>query len=135
MFRIWRRLSASNIKSRIFEMTRKENFVRFFFLPIQRNKGRKYFPPMLQFILPCFFQGRLFSYNDTHRHRLGANFQQIPVNCPYRYKKGLIITAVYLPSIFFGTNDFRFSNVFIIANKILASFKELEFKTTRGMDR
>lgn len=29
-------------------------------------------------------QGRLFSYNDTHRHRLGANFTQIPVNCPYR---------------------------------------------------
>lgn len=31
-------------------------------------------------------QGRLFSYNDTHRHRLGANFSQIPVNCPYRSK-------------------------------------------------
>ena len=31
-------------------------------------------------------QGRLFSYNDTHRHRLGANFLQIPVNCPYRAK-------------------------------------------------
>ena len=30
------------------------------------------------------FQGRLFSYDDTHRHRLGANFHQIPVNCPYR---------------------------------------------------
>ncbi|KAF2361008.1 Catalase immune-responsive domain [Trinorchestia longiramus] len=29
-------------------------------------------------------QGRLFSYTDTHRHRLGANYQQIPVNCPYR---------------------------------------------------
>ncbi|MPC50492.1 Catalase [Portunus trituberculatus] len=29
-------------------------------------------------------QGRLFSYNDTHRHRLGANYHQIPVNCPYR---------------------------------------------------
>merc|ERR1719204_893477 len=29
-------------------------------------------------------QGRLFSYNDTHRHRLGANWDQIPVNCPYR---------------------------------------------------
>lgn len=25
-------------------------------------------------------QGRLFSYPDTHRHRLGANYQQIPVN-------------------------------------------------------
>ncbi|MCL4137193.1 UNVERIFIED_CONTAM: hypothetical protein GTU68_012854 [Idotea baltica] len=28
-------------------------------------------------------QGRLFSYNDTHRHRLGANYLQIPVNCPF----------------------------------------------------
>ncbi|KAK6638501.1 hypothetical protein RUM43_006768 [Polyplax serrata] len=29
-------------------------------------------------------QGRLFSYADTQRHRLGANYLQIPVNCPYR---------------------------------------------------
>eukprot|EP00002_Diphylleia_rotans_P028023 TRINITY_DN564_c0_g1_i2.p2 TRINITY_DN564_c0_g1~~TRINITY_DN564_c0_g1_i2.p2 ORF type:complete len:482 (+),score=81.35 TRINITY_DN564_c0_g1_i2:1653-3098(+) len=29
-------------------------------------------------------QGRLFSYPDTHRHRLGGNYHQIPVNCPYR---------------------------------------------------
>ncbi|KAL8429191.1 hypothetical protein ACSSS7_006721 [Eimeria intestinalis] len=27
-------------------------------------------------------QGRLFSYPDTHRHRLGANYDQIPVNVP-----------------------------------------------------
>ena len=27
-------------------------------------------------------QARLFSYPDTHRHRLGANYQQIPVNSP-----------------------------------------------------
>lgn len=27
-------------------------------------------------------QSRLFSYPDTHRHRLGTNYQQIPVNCP-----------------------------------------------------
>lgn len=27
-------------------------------------------------------QARLFSYADTHRHRLGANFMQIPINCP-----------------------------------------------------
>ncbi len=32
------------------------------------------------------FQGRLFSYGDTHRHRLGANYLQLPVNCPYRAK-------------------------------------------------
>ena len=35
------------------------------------------------YVLP---KGRLFSYNDTHRHRLGANFSQLPVNCPYRTK-------------------------------------------------
>ncbi|GFV13657.1 catalase [Trichonephila clavipes] len=29
-------------------------------------------------------QGRLFAYADTHKYRLGANFLQIPVNCPYR---------------------------------------------------
>lgn len=29
-------------------------------------------------------QGRLFSYPDTQRHRLGVNYDQIPVNCPYK---------------------------------------------------
>ncbi|ANB14979.1 catalase A [Sugiyamaella lignohabitans] len=29
-------------------------------------------------------QSRLFSYSDTHRHRLGVNYQQIPVNCPLK---------------------------------------------------
>lgn len=28
-------------------------------------------------------QGRLFSYPDTHRHRLGTNYTQIPINQPY----------------------------------------------------
>jgi catalase len=27
-------------------------------------------------------QGRLFSYHDTHRHRLGANYHLLPVNAP-----------------------------------------------------
>jgi len=31
-------------------------------------------------------QGRLFSYPDTHRHRLGVNHEQIPINCPYASK-------------------------------------------------
>uniref|UniRef100_A0A915JPW0 Catalase core domain-containing protein n=1 Tax=Romanomermis culicivorax TaxID=13658 RepID=A0A915JPW0_ROMCU len=29
-------------------------------------------------------QGRLFAYTDTHFHRLGANYQQLAINCPYR---------------------------------------------------
>lgn len=29
-------------------------------------------------------QGRLFSYGDTHRHRLGGNYNKLKINCPYR---------------------------------------------------
>ncbi|KAH3669349.1 hypothetical protein OGAPHI_001470 [Ogataea philodendri] len=29
-------------------------------------------------------QSRLFSYPDTHRHRLGTNYSQIPINCPLK---------------------------------------------------
>lgn len=36
-------------------------------------------------------QGRLFSYPDTHRYRLGPNYDQIPINCPYAAR-----TANYL---------------------------------------
>jgi catalase len=41
---------------------------------------------MVPGIEPSFdrmLQGRLFSYPDTHRHRLGVNYHQIPINCPY----------------------------------------------------
>lgn len=31
-------------------------------------------------------QGRLFAYGDTHRYRLGANVNQIPVNSPFRMR-------------------------------------------------
>lgn len=31
-------------------------------------------------------QGRLWSYSDAHRYRLGVNYQQIPVNCPFNTK-------------------------------------------------
>ncbi|KAL8595354.1 hypothetical protein ACOMHN_020107 [Nucella lapillus] len=31
-------------------------------------------------------QGRLYSYSDTHRHRLGSNYLQLPVNCPFKVK-------------------------------------------------
>jgi catalase len=37
-----------------------------------------YFGPSADPVL----QSRLFSYPDTHRHRLGANYQQLPVNAP-----------------------------------------------------
>jgi catalase len=42
---------------------------------------------MVPGIEPTFdrmLQGRLFSYPDTHRHRLGVNYKQIPVNRPIK---------------------------------------------------
>ena len=35
-------------------------------------------------LLPSSPQGCLFSYMDTHRHRLGPNYHLIPVNCPFQ---------------------------------------------------
>ncbi|XP_017787727.1 PREDICTED: catalase isoform X2 [Habropoda laboriosa] len=39
-------------------------------------------------------QGRLFAYGDTHRHRLGPNHLQLPVNCPYKVIIPFSISAV-----------------------------------------
>ena len=39
-------------------------------------------PPGIEASPDKMLQGRLFSYSDTHRHRLGANYHQIPVNAP-----------------------------------------------------
>ena len=33
-------------------------------------------------------QGRLVNYPDAHRHRVGPNYDQIPINCPYRARMG-----------------------------------------------
>uniref|UniRef100_A0A8C7UHL9 Catalase n=1 Tax=Oncorhynchus mykiss TaxID=8022 RepID=A0A8C7UHL9_ONCMY len=41
-------------------------------------------PPGIEPSPDKMLQGRLFSYPDTHRHRLGTNYLQLPVNCPFR---------------------------------------------------
>jgi len=41
-----------------------------------------HFVPGIEASPDKMLQGRLFSYPDTHRHRLGANYLQIPVNAP-----------------------------------------------------
>lgn len=38
--------------------------------------------PGIEASVDRMLQGRLFSYPDTHRHRLGVNYTQIPVNRP-----------------------------------------------------
>jgi len=39
--------------------------------------------PGIEPSLDKMLQARLFSYPDTHLHRLGPNYLQIPINCPY----------------------------------------------------
>jgi len=56
--------------------------------------------------------GRLFSYADTHRHRIGTNYQQLPVNAPkspvnsYNRDGGMRYTnpadTVYAPNSYGG---------------------------------
>ncbi|CAJ0558471.1 unnamed protein product, partial [Mesorhabditis spiculigera] len=40
--------------------------------------------PGIEFSPDRMLQGRIFSYTDTHFHRLGPNYQQLPINCPFR---------------------------------------------------
>lgn len=43
-------------------------------------------PPGLGFSPDKMLQGRIFAYHDAHLHRIGTNYQQLPVNrphCPY----------------------------------------------------
>ena len=55
-------------------------------------------------------QGRLFSYPDTHRHRLGVNYQTIPINCPYKVnnhqREGAHSTGTYGKSPNYEPNSF-----------------------------
>jgi len=71
--------------------------------------------PGVEFSPDKMLQGRLFSYGDTQFHRLGPNYQQLPINCPFRtrvhhyQKDGLMAlgnnqngTIIYHPNSFNG---------------------------------
>ncbi|OLY84564.1 Catalase [Smittium mucronatum] len=68
-------------------------------------------------------QGRLFSYPDTHRYRLGPNFAQIPINAPLsgvnNHQRGVFGDI--------GTFDYTLSDVdFKQANGLFSLFTEDE---------
>jgi len=94
---------AENWKFNPFDLTKVWSHTEFPLIPVGRlvldRNPRNYFaeveqlafapanmPPGIETSPDKMLQGRLFSYNDTHRHRLGPNYVQIPVNCPYRTK-------------------------------------------------
>ncbi|KAI9295808.1 catalase [Neoconidiobolus thromboides FSU 785] len=43
-------------------------------------------PPGIEPSPDKMLQGRLFAYADAHRYRIGANYTQLPINCPYKAK-------------------------------------------------
>lgn len=64
-------------------MTLNENPANFFASVEQSAFSPSVLVPGIEPSEDKLLQGRLFSYPDTQRHRLGTNYLQIPVNCPF----------------------------------------------------
>ncbi|KAF2725306.1 CAT1 catalase, partial [Polychaeton citri CBS 116435] len=70
------------------EFTLNENCKNYFAEMEQVAFNPSHMPPGIEPSADPVLQSRLFSYPDTHRHRVGVNYQQLPVNqprVPYRY--------------------------------------------------
>ncbi|CAJ0576852.1 unnamed protein product, partial [Mesorhabditis spiculigera] len=72
--------------------------------------------PGIEFSPDRMLQGRIFSYPDTQFHRLGPNYQQLPINCPivpvnnYQFDGLAAITPkggcpMYHPNSFHGPKE------------------------------
>ncbi|GLI04780.1 catalase [Paenibacillus tyrfis] len=68
---------------RIGTMTLKRNPDNFFAEVEQSAFSPSALVPGIEPSEDKLLQGRLFSYPDTQRYRLGTNYLQIPINCPY----------------------------------------------------
>ncbi|KAF9412474.1 hypothetical protein BGZ76_005179 [Entomortierella beljakovae] len=71
---------------KIGKMTLNRNPINYFAEVEQAAFSPSHMVPGIDVSNDKMLQGRLFSYPDTHRHRLGANYQQLPINQPYRTK-------------------------------------------------
>ena len=72
---------------KIGEFTLNENVKNYFAEIEQVAFNPSHMPPGIEPSADPVLQSRLFSYPDTHRHRVGVNYQQLPVNAtrtPYR---------------------------------------------------
>merc|ERR1711881_286024 len=69
-------------RRKVGEFTLKENAVNYFAEIEQVAFNPSHMPPGIEPSADPVLQSRLFSYPDTHRHRIGVNYQQLPVNAP-----------------------------------------------------
>lgn len=68
--------------TKVGEFTLDENAVNYFAEVEQVAFNPAHMPPGIEPSADPVLQSRLFSYPDTHRHRVGVNYQQLPVNAP-----------------------------------------------------
>lgn len=68
--------------TKVGEFTLNENAVNYFAEIEQVAFNPAHLPPGIEPSADPVLQSRLFSYPDTHRHRIGVNYQQLPVNAP-----------------------------------------------------
>ncbi|KAK3325956.1 catalase-like domain-containing protein [Apodospora peruviana] len=69
-------------RKKVGEFTLNENAVNYFAEIEQAAFNPAHMPPGIEPSADPVLQSRLFSYPDTHRHRIGPNYQQLPVNAP-----------------------------------------------------
>ncbi|CAM1511961.1 Fc.00g094740.m01.CDS01 [Cosmosporella sp. VM-42] len=69
-------------RRKVGEFTLNENAVNYFAEIEQVAFNPSHMPPGIEPSADPVLQSRLFSYSDTHRHRIGVNYQQLPVNAP-----------------------------------------------------
>lgn len=67
-------------RKKIGEFTLNENAINYFAEIEQAAFNPAHMPPGIEPSADPVLQSRLFSYPDTHRHRIGVNYQQLPVN-------------------------------------------------------
>ncbi|RWA09189.1 hypothetical protein EKO27_g5906 [Xylaria grammica] len=67
---------------KIGEFTLNENAINYFAEIEQVAFSPSHLVPGIEPSADPVLQSRLFSYDDTHRHRVGPNYQQLPVNAP-----------------------------------------------------
>jgi len=64
------------------EFVLNENAINYFAVTEQAAFNPSHMCPGIEPLTDPVLQSRLFSYPDTHRPRIGVNYQQLPVNAP-----------------------------------------------------
>nr|CAA74394.1 catalase 2 [Caenorhabditis elegans] len=90
--------------------------------------------PGIEFSPDKMLQGRIFSYTDTHYHRLGPNYIQLPVNCPYRSRAHTTQREVAMAYESQENAPNSFPNSFR-GYRTRDDVKESTFQTTGDVDR